>query len=98
MQAQKAKKVFGARAQGRGAGWFGIGLAMLAGVAVAGTLAARHRRRQRTRTPARDYSDRSGFPRPAAEMRGAASDEKRLRRSWLPEALGTQTLTGRASG
>ena len=51
-----------------------IGLAAVAGVtavdlANATALTARDRRRAR---PTVDYSDRSGFPRPAAQMRGAA--------------------------
>jgi len=32
------------------------------------------RRSRRSQRPMRDYSDRSGFPRPAEEMRGAARD------------------------
>jgi hypothetical protein len=51
-----------------------VGLAAVAGVtavdiANASALTARDRRRAR---PAVDYSDRSGFPRPPAQMRGAA--------------------------
>lgn len=51
-----------------------IGLAAVAGVtavdvASATALTARDRRRARSNI---DYSDRSGFPRPAAQMRGAA--------------------------
>lgn len=51
-----------------------IGLVAVAGVAAfdvasATALTARDRRRARPRV---DYSDRSGFPRPASQMRGAA--------------------------
>jgi hypothetical protein len=51
-----------------------IGMAAVAGVAAldvanATALSARDRRRAR---PHVDYSDRSGFPKPASEMRGAA--------------------------
>lgn len=86
--------------QGRGrSGRMTFALATLAGVAVLDVMAARQAQQRRTPGPTRDYSDRSGFPRPAAEMRGVASHhEKRPRRSWLPEALNTQTLTDRASG
>jgi len=54
-----------------------IGLAAVAGVtavdvANATALSAREQRRAR---PKFDYSDRSGFPRPAAKMRGAARSD-----------------------
>jgi hypothetical protein len=86
--------------QGRGrSGRMTFALATLAGVAVLDVMAARQAQPRRAPGPTRDYSDRSGFPRPAAEMRGVASrHEKRPRSSWLPEALNTQTLTDRASG
>jgi hypothetical protein len=45
---------------------------VVAGVAVAAVCAAVLLRRQHPR-PVFDYSDRSGFPRPAAQMRGAAA-------------------------
>jgi hypothetical protein len=56
-----------------------VGLAAVAGVtaldvANASALAARDRRRARSSI---DYSDRSGFPRPAAQMRGAARSDFR---------------------
>lgn len=73
-----------------------IGLAAVAGVtavdvANASALTARDRRRARATI---DYSDRSGFPRPAAQMRGAARSDFQtpadmradLRRAPTPQA------------
>jgi hypothetical protein len=50
----------------------GLALAVLAGVTAVDVMAARRLRERQTVRPVRDYSARSGFPRPAAEMRGAA--------------------------
>jgi hypothetical protein len=68
-----------------------VGLAAVAGVtavdiANASALTARDRRRA---SPAVDYSDRSGFPRPPAQMRGAALSSfqtPRHMRADLPKA------------
>lgn len=65
-----------------------IGMAAVAGVAAldvanATALTARDRRRAR---PHIDYSDRSGFPRPAAEMRGAALSDFRAPRDMRNDA------------
>ena len=73
-----------------------IGLAAVAGVtavdvANATALSARDRRRAR---PTVDYSDRSGFPRPPAQMRGAALSDFRTPddlRAELPRASQPQT-------
>jgi hypothetical protein len=63
----------GVRARGRGeTGKMAFALAALAGVAVLDVMAARQAQQRRRPGPMRDYSDRSGFARPAAEMRGAA--------------------------
>jgi hypothetical protein len=50
----------------------GFALAALAGVAVLDVMAARRAQQARAPGPTRDYSDRSGFPKPAAQMRGVA--------------------------
>ncbi|MEW6707342.1 MAG: hypothetical protein AB1430_21055 [Pseudomonadota bacterium] len=48
-------------------------LAVLVGAAVVlGIVAVRRLRHGQAGAPVCDYGDRSGFPRPAAEMRGAA--------------------------
>lgn len=73
-----------------------IGLAAVAGVtavdvASATALTARDRRRARANI---DYSDRSGFPRPPAQMRGAARADFRTpdpMRADLPRAPQPQT-------
>lgn len=73
-----------------------IGLAAVAGVtavdvANATALTARDRRRAR---PQIDYSDRSGFPRPAEQMRGAARSDFRTpeeMRADLPRSPQPQT-------
>lgn len=73
-----------------------IGLAAVAGVAAvdvanASALTARDRRRARASI---DYSDRTGFPRPAAQMRGAARSDFRTpndMRADLPRAPTPQT-------
>jgi len=65
----------GYKARRRGEGVkMGVALAALAGVAAFDVMAASRMRSERSGGPARDYSDRSGFPRPAAEMRGVARD------------------------
>jgi hypothetical protein len=61
------------RNQGRTAA---VALVALAGVAALDVVAARNARtRAKARQQMRDYSDRSGFPKPAAEMRGAAKED-----------------------
>lgn len=50
----------------------GIAMASVAAVLVVDALAATSLQRQARRREPRDYSSRSGFPRPAADMRGAA--------------------------
>lgn len=57
----------------RGAAWAALGL--VAGLAALDLIAARRLqgRSWPVRAPAHDYSDRSGWPRPAAQMRGAAT-------------------------
>ncbi|MED5620300.1 hypothetical protein [Ideonella sp. BN130291] len=61
------------RSQGRTAA---IALVALAGVAAMDVVAARNARlKQQAKKTARDYSDRSGFPRPADQMRGAAKED-----------------------
>lgn len=67
-----------ARSRRKAGGSPALGLAMLVGVtavdvACGNALATEQRQ---PRTPARDYSDRSGFRRPPHEMRGAARDGK----------------------
>jgi hypothetical protein len=54
-------------------------LAALAGVTALDVVTAAQLSREENRPPPRryDYSDRTGFPRPAAEMRGAAAKKKR---------------------
>lgn len=55
----------------------GIAMAAVAGVLVVDALVATALQRQRARRgPVRDYGDRSGFARPAEDMRGAARDFK----------------------
>jgi len=49
-----------------------LALSALAAIAVAGVGAYLWRRRSAAPRPVFDYSDRSGFPEPAAQMRGAA--------------------------
>ena len=51
----------------------GIALAALAGAALLGKRAYDERMRRIALRPYRDYRTRSGFPRPASEMRGRAS-------------------------
>ncbi|HVJ10387.1 MAG TPA: hypothetical protein VNC62_02335, partial [Burkholderiales bacterium] len=56
-------------------------LAALAGVTALDIATATQLSREELRAlpkPSRDYSDRSGFPRPAAEMRGVGRIEARL--------------------
>lgn len=75
---------------------FSFGMAAVAGVAAldvanAAALSARDRRRASAR---HDYSDRSGFPRAAAQMRGAALSDFRTPpdlRAELPRAPRPQT-------
>jgi uncharacterized protein YjeT (DUF2065 family) len=53
-----------------------VTLGMLAGVTAVDIWAARKLRQQQTQTPVKDYSQRSGFSKPAAEMRGVARQER----------------------
>lgn len=62
----------GVKSRRRESGKMTVALAVLAGVAVLDVFAARRVRQEQARTPARDYSDRSGFSRPVEQMRGAA--------------------------
>jgi hypothetical protein len=50
----------------------GVALAVLAGVTALDVMAVRRLRRRQTERPVRDYGGRTGFPRPADQMRGAA--------------------------
>ena len=53
--------------------------ALIAGLTVIGVVAAftlSHQRKRRQPRRVYDYSDRSGFPRPAAQMRGAWQERK----------------------
>jgi hypothetical protein len=75
----------GYKARGRGENVkMGVALAMLAGVAAVDVLAARQMRVEQTRKPARDYSDRSGFSKPASQMRGVARDRAQEKPSSTP--------------
>ena len=59
-------------------------MAAVAGVTAVDVRAARTLGRERTqRAQYRDYSDRSGFPRPAAQMRGIASGVAREATHWM---------------
>jgi hypothetical protein len=51
-----------------------LAIGAVAGVTAADIVCARGLEAPRERVPVRDYSDRSGFPRPPEEMRGAARD------------------------
>ena len=79
----------------RGAGRTAVmALTALAGVMALDTLAARN---AQTRTAAkqqmRDYSDRSGFPKPAEQMRGAALDDFEAPRDMkTPEPVRPQSM------
>jgi hypothetical protein len=74
------------RSEGRTAA---IALVALAGVAALDVVAARNARlKQQAKKTTRDYSDRSGFPKPVAEMRGAAKQGFEAPRDMrTPEAL-----------
>jgi hypothetical protein len=65
--------------QSRAASLIGVAVA----VAAAGYFVARARSRKASSAPARDYSDRSGFPRGAALARGLAADVARDSLKWL---------------
>jgi hypothetical protein len=68
----------------------GLALAAVAGVTAADVWCARalsNGAGQQARLPMRDYRDRSGFPRPPAEMRGAARHLSIPRDMRAPEAL-----------
>lgn len=70
----------------------GIAIAAVAGVTAldvlcAERLAAEEQQHERRTLPKRDYSRRSGFPRPARAMRGAASDFEAPRDFRTPEAM-----------
>ncbi len=71
-----------------------IALAALAGVAALDIVAARNaQQRQKSKQEMRDYSDRSGFPKPADQMRGAAREDfKPPQDMRTPEALRPQAL------
>jgi hypothetical protein len=63
-----------------------LAIGMVAGVAVVDWLSARAV--STTPTTWRDYSDRSGLPRPAVDMRGAAASSFQTPRDYaVPEAL-----------
>jgi hypothetical protein len=67
-------------------------MAAVAGVAAADVQAARALGRERAQEAQyRDYSDRSGFPRGVAQMRGIAADVARQATRWMrrPEAAAT---------
>ena len=67
----------------------GLAMAAVAGVTVLDVVCARAltQERMRPRPPLRDYSDRVGMPRPAAQMRGAAGDFEVPRDFRIPEPL-----------
>jgi hypothetical protein len=70
--------------QARNKGRAAAAMAAVAGVAAIDVQAARALGREREqRAQFRDYSDRSGFPRPAAQMRGVASDVARQASGWM---------------
>jgi hypothetical protein len=78
-----------------------LAAANVAGVTALDVYAARKARRaqrdRRRRRPMRDYSRRSGFPRPAHEMRGAAADFVVPDDMRTPEALRPFTSSERAT-
>lgn len=68
----------------------GIALAAVAGVTLLDVLCSRAmgaRRQRAKRLARRDYSDRRGMPRPAAQMRGAARDFEVPQDFRIPEPL-----------
>ncbi len=67
----------------------GAALGLVAGVTALDLMCARQLSAQSKSplAPARDYSDRSGFPKPPEEMRGAARDFEIPRDMRTPEAL-----------
>ncbi|RAI57593.1 cyclase dehydrase [Roseicella frigidaeris] len=68
----------------------GLAIAAVAGVAALDLLCSRAmgaRRRQARRLAHRDYGDRRGMPRPAAQMRGAARDFEVPADFRIPEPL-----------
>jgi hypothetical protein len=74
----------------------GVALAAVAGVAALDVLCGRQltRAQEEDAAPARDYSDRSGFPRPPQEMRGvAARDFEAPRDMRTPAALRAYSAT-----
>lgn len=74
----------------RGVLWLGVGVALagLGYAAARAVQAGRHRRAEAAGATVRDYSDRSGFPKPAQEMRGAAlKDFETPEDMRTPEAL-----------
>lgn len=80
-----------------------VALGVLAGVTAIDVMAARQLRRKQTQQPAHDYSHRSGFPKPAGEMRGAArqaaDDTSQLRRATvMPDGSSAPTAPPRDSG
>src|SRR5262249_43727830 len=75
------------RNRGRGVA---LALAAVAGVTALDVICAQELSRRRPR-PVRDYADRSGLPRRAAEMRGIARDGVVARDMRRPELRPSQT-------
>ena len=73
-----------------------VALAAVGGVTVVDVYAAASLHTQPR--PFFDYSTRTGFKRPAAEMRGAAAGQVREKRTLAPLLLGEQRLEQTASG
>ncbi len=65
----------------------GVALAAVAGVTVLDIVCGQWLSAEASRPPPRDYSDRSGLPRPPEAMRGAARDFEVPRDMRTPEAL-----------
>jgi hypothetical protein len=74
-----------------------MAMAAVAAVATVDVAAAR-RLASAPSTPARDYSHRSGFPRPVEEMRGAAADFRPPRDMQIPEPLRPLNQPARIAG
>jgi hypothetical protein len=68
-------------------GTVGWALAAVAGVSALDVLCRKQLETARVTDAVRDYSDRSGFPRPAAQMRGAARDFTPPSDMLTPEAM-----------
>ena len=70
-------------------GWVGAAVLMVTGVALLDLVRRKVMppRRPVRRRLLRDYSRRSGYPRPASDMRGAASDFTVPKGFRIPEAL-----------